>query len=233
MAIIRFSDEEVFGVDSQEYEILVNGVAAVKQDVPGAVVEIGTRRGGSAKMIIDTLVQNGNNDRSMFCIDPYGNIEIECTNLNMSIHNPERSIEGDKMSKEITSPQRFDYDNTMRNRIIPSLYFYAYNAGLNFNFFCLEDTEFFKRYSDGVPVYDDYKKLENQYAFVFFDGPHTTTEVLEETKFFVERSVVGTVFVYDDEWMLDTEGTIIPYLVENGFEIMERGNIKGSYIKTK
>ena len=143
MAIIRFSDEEVFGVDSQEYEILVNGVAAVKQDVPGAVVEIGTRRGGSAKMIIDTLVQNGNNDRSMFCIDPYGNIEIECTNLNMSIHNPERSIEGDKMSKEITSPQRFDYDNTMRNRIIPSLYFYAYNAGLNFNFFCLVSTHLF------------------------------------------------------------------------------------------
>ena len=98
MAIIRFSDEEVFGVDSQEYEILVNAAAKIGE-TPGAVVEIGTRRGGSAKMIIDTLVQTGNTNRSMFCIDPYGNIEIECTNLNMSIHNPERQIEGDKMSK--------------------------------------------------------------------------------------------------------------------------------------
>ena len=68
---------------------------------------------------------------------------------------------------------------------------------------------------------------------VFFDGPHTTPDVLFETQFFVERSVVGTVFVYDDEWMLDTEGTIIPYLLKNGFEIMERGKIKGSYIKVR
>ena len=30
MTIIRFSDEEVFGTDSQEYEILVNAVAKVE-----------------------------------------------------------------------------------------------------------------------------------------------------------------------------------------------------------
>ena len=52
MAIIRFSDEEVFGVDSQEYEVLTNAVQNIK-DVEGAVVEIGTRRGGSAKLIIE------------------------------------------------------------------------------------------------------------------------------------------------------------------------------------
>jgi cephalosporin hydroxylase len=82
MAIIRFSTEEVFGTDSQEYEILTHAVSKVG-NTPGAIVEIGTRRGGSAKMIIDVLAENGNTDRSMFCIDPYGNIEIECTNLNI------------------------------------------------------------------------------------------------------------------------------------------------------
>jgi cephalosporin hydroxylase len=230
MAIIRFSDEEVFGTDSQEYEILVNAVQKVGS-TPGAIVEIGTRRGGSAKMIIDYLE---NKNRSMFCIDPYGNIEIECTNLNMTIHNPDRQIEGDKMSKELTSPQRFDYDNNMRNRIIPSLYFYAYNAGLNFTFFCLEDTEFFKRYHDGVPVYNDVKKLENEYAFVFFDGPHDNKTLDIECKFFAERAPIGAVFVFDDIWMYDHDKIVEQdWLFPRGFELLEKKNIKASYVKTK
>lgn len=230
MAIIRFSDEEVFGTDSQEYEILVNAVQKVGR-TPGAVVEIGTRRGGSAKMIIDYLEHK---DRSMFCIDPYGNIEIECTNLNMTIHNPDREIEGDKMSKELTSPQRFDYDNNMRNRIIPSLYYYAYNAGLNFTFFCLEDSEFFNRYGDGVPVYNEVKRLENEYAFVFFDGPHDNGALHLEVDFFVKRAPVGSVFVFDDIWMYDHDEIVEnTYLFPNGFELLEKGQIKASYVKTK
>jgi hypothetical protein len=233
MAIIRFSDEEVFGVDSQEYEILVNAVSKIK-GVEGALVEIGTRRGGSAKMIIDTLVQNGDTNRSMFCIDPYGNIEIPCTNLNMSIHNPDRKIEGDPQSKELTSSQRFDYDNDMRNRTIPSLYYYAYNAGLNFTFFCLEDSEFFKRYADGVPVYDNYKVIEDKYAFVFFDGPHDNENVKKEVNFFVQRAPVGAVYVFDDLWMYDHDKLIEEeILFKNGFEILEKREIKASYIKTK
>jgi cephalosporin hydroxylase len=231
MSIIRFSTEEVFDTDSQEYDILANAALNVK-GVEGAIIEIGTRRGGSAKLIIDCLTQQGDTNRSMFCIDPYGNIEIECTNLNMAIHNPDRKIEGDPQSKEITSPQRFDYDNSMRNRIIPSLYFYAYQAGLNFNFFCLEDTEFFARYADGVPVYDQYKKIEDKYAFVFFDGPHDNATLFLETEFFIPRANVGTMFVYDDIWMYDHDA-VEKMLFDAGFETYEKKNIKASYRKVK
>lgn len=232
MAIIRFSTDEVFQVDSQEYEILMNAASSIK-GVEGAVVEIGTRRGGSAKMIIDELVANGDTKRSMFCIDPYGNIEIQCTNLNMTVHYPGTKIEGDPTSKEITSPHKFDYDNGMRNRTIPSLYYYAYQAGLNFTFFCLEDTEFFLRYADGVPVYEEYKKLENTYSLVFFDGPHDDDAVIRETNFFVKRTNVGSVFVYDDIWMYNHDMIEKEYLFPNGFEILEKGNIKASYKRTK
>jgi hypothetical protein len=45
MGIIRLSDEEVFGTDSQEYEILWNAAKGVK-GVEGAVVEFCTRRCG-------------------------------------------------------------------------------------------------------------------------------------------------------------------------------------------
>lgn len=231
MAIIRFNTDEIFDTDSQEYDILVNAAAKIK-GVEGAVVEIGTRRGGSAKMIIDTLYHNDDTNRSMFCIDPYGNIEIECTNLNMKLHYPDTVLEGDPDSKEITKPYRFDYDNTMRNQIIPSLYFYAYSAGLNFNFFCLEDVEFFNRYADGVPVYQEQKKMENTYAFVFFDGPHDNKTLFFETEFFLKRVAIGSVFVYDDIWMYDHDA-VEKMLFSAGFEILEKRTIKASYVKVK
>jgi len=231
MAIIRFSDEEVFSVDSQEYEILNNAAANIK-GVDGAVVEIGSRRGGSAKIIIDALVAKGDTNRTMVCIDPYGNIDYVQTNRSLSVHNPEVKIEGDPNSTEITKAIKLDYDNNMRNRIIPSLYFYAYQRISNFIFFCLEDSEFFKRYADGVPVYDEVKKIENKYAFVFFDGPHTTEAIEEETKFFISRTNIGTMFVYDDIWMYDHDN-VEKFLLENGFEIFEKKQVKASYVRIK
>ena len=48
MAIIRFSDEEVFSTDSQEYDILHNAALVVGKDIPGAVIEIGSRQIGRA-----------------------------------------------------------------------------------------------------------------------------------------------------------------------------------------
>ena len=52
MGIIRFNDEEIFGTDSSEYEILFSAAQEAAL-VEGAAVEIGTRRGGSAKMMIE------------------------------------------------------------------------------------------------------------------------------------------------------------------------------------
>jgi len=231
MGVIRFFDD-MFEVDSKEYEILYEAALKIK-GVEGALIEIGTRRGGSAKIIIDALVNNQDTNRFLGCIDPYGNIEIDCTNINMNIHYPgQHKIEGDPMSKEITKPLRFDYTNDMRNQIIPSLYFYAYSKGLNFSFFCLEDSEFFNRYADGIPTYENEKKMINQYAFVFFDGPHTNEAVHFELDFFLDKFPVGAVTVWDDIWMYDHD-TLEKKLFDNGFEILKKGEIKASYVKTK
>jgi hypothetical protein len=231
MTVIRFNVDEVFSTDSSEYDILQEAVAAVGE-TPGAVVEIGTRRGGSAKMIIDVLHSHGNSNRSMFCIDPYGNIELECTNKNISIHMPWQGIDetGEALSTEHTKTVRLDYTNDMRNRVIPSLYYYAYASGLNFQFFCLEDHEFFNRFADGVPVYDYNKVLENNYAFVFFDGPHTNEAVEMELNFFLDRSSVGSVFVFDDIWMYDHD-KFEKIMFDAGFETLRKGDIKASYRK--
>lgn len=234
MGVIRFNDEEVFETDSQEYEILFNAARSIK-GVEGAVVEIGTRRGGSAKIIIDALASQNDTNRSMFCIDPYGNIDLEITNINASIHYPGKySVDGDPMSKETSFPTKFDYTNDMRNRVIPSLYYYAYQRGLNFTFFCLEDYEFFNRYSDGVPVYSEVKEIENKYAFWFLDGPHTNEAVDLECSFFVPRSPIGAVSVFDDCWMMSHDEIVEQkWLFPNGWEILEKGAIKSSYKKVK
>ena len=229
MSIIRFNTDEVFDTDSSEYEILVEAVDAIK--VSGLIVEIGTRRGGSAKLIIDGLAKNNNTNRTMICIDPYGNITMDSTNHNVTLHYPgQYNIQGDPHSKDETIPLRYDYTNTMRNRIIPSLYYYAFQAGLNFSFQCLEDIEYFKRYHDGFPVYDNEKTIVNEYAFVFFDGPHNNIALTNEVMFFADRSKSGTVFVFDDEWMYDSN-KIDDILNNRNFELIRRGNIKSFWIK--
>lgn len=227
--IIRFNPDDVFNTDSSEYEILIDGVSRIAS-VPGAVVEIGTRRGGSARMIIDALRNNMDTDRSMFCIDPYGNIEIDCTNINLTLAYGE-NVDGDPMSKELVKPKKFDYTNNMRNRVIPSLYYYAYASGLNFTFFCLEDTEFFSRYADGVPVYNEKKTLLNEYAFFFLDGPHNHDAVIREMEFFDARAPSGAVTVHDDIWMVDQDGFIEPWMFERGWKLLNKGQIKASYVK--
>ena len=187
------------------------------------------------QLVIDVL-KDGIPNRPMFCIDPYGNIEMMITNINQTMHfqtKPEQ-LQGDPMSKDVAANVRLPnwYDNTMRNRIIPSLYYYAYQNNMNFHFFCLEDTEFFKRYSDGVPVYQDYKNLCNQYALVFFDGPHDNDAVQREIDFFLPRTIVGSVFIFDDVWMYNHD-KFHNIMLENGWEAVETGAVKISYKRVR
>lgn len=230
--IIRLNPTEVLTCDSQEYEILHNATLKIK-GVPGAVVEIGTRRGGSARIMIEALYNNEDAERPMFCIDPYGNIDYVQTNKSLSVHNPEIAIEGDPNSTEITKAIKLDYDNNMRNQVIPTLYAYAYAAGLDFTFYCLEDNEFFARFADGVPVYNEYKTLVNSYALVFFDGPHNNEKMIEELEFFLPRSVVGSVFVFDDIWMYSHDETMESRMFAQGWETLEKGRVKASYVKVR
>ena len=233
MAVIRLSDEEVFSTDSGDYELLHNACIATK-DVPGIVIEIGTRRGGSAKIMMDAFASVNSTDRLFICVDPYGNIETQLTNLNVNRYYKNlATTEGDPNSKSLSTGVRLDYTNEMRNRVVPSLYYYAFQKGFNFTFFFLEDTEFFERYGDGIPAYNGVKTLENTYAMVFLDGPHTNTATMEETKFFHQRSVVGTVIVYDDLWQYEHDEEIESWLFDNGYELLEKTELKASYRRIK
>ena len=61
----------------------------------------------------------------------------------------------------------------------------------------------------------------NTYHLVHFDGPHMTPTVVAETVFFAQRSVVGSIFIFDDWQTYDSQ------LVKN---VAPKSKIKSFFI---
>lgn len=199
----------VLPTDSANYDIITEGVIKSAQ-ANGLTCEIGLRRGGGTKYILDALKSSGQ-EKLHIAIDPYGNIDYP---------------EGDE-GRTI----RCDYTNSMRDETLINLYLYCWQNKMPFLFFNLEDSEFFKRYADGVPVYNEHKQLINQYAFVHFDGPHTVSALLDEIAFFHPRSSQGAVWVFDDVALYD-HAKIDHHLTESlGWTQYAESPRKWAYVK--
>lgn len=197
--------------DSLNYEVLDIAVLQIKH-VPGAVCELGTRRGGSLKVIVDSLLNNEDFQRNVVCVDPYGNIDYQLGET------------------EGARPLKLDYTNDMRNESMAAIYEYAQEKPVNIVFMCMEDVEFFARYGEGVPFYNEVKTIENQYALVFYDGPHTLEALNVEIDFFNPRSPIGAVWVFDDI-TLYPHAQIEEKIFAMGWELLETSPRKSSYVK--
>jgi len=195
--------------DSLEYEILYEAAKAIK-DVPGLTCELGVRRGGGSRLIIEGLMDNSDHGRTHICVDPYGNIDYP---------------EGDD-GRVI----KCDYTNQMRNDCLKNIYAYIRHKPIGVLFYVMEDTEFFKRFADGVPVYNEHKQIVNTYALVHFDGPHTRDILYPEIDFFQERAVPGSMWVFDDVELYDHD-SVEKYVLERGWELVKKGQRKASYVK--
>jgi hypothetical protein len=196
--------------DSGDHFILTNAVKLIK-DIPGIICELGTRRGGSLKTIVEGLLENEDVNRNVVGVDPYGNINYQ--------------------SKEDVY-SKLDYTNTMRNEAMCALYNFICYKPINLVMFHLEDAEFFDRFADGVPFYNQEKQILNEYAFVYFDGPHSTDLVLKEMLFFQPRSPKGSVWVFDDvSGYYPHDEETEQWLFANGWELLEKTSQKASYKK--
>lgn len=194
--------------DSSEYEILASAAIAIRGLEPTALTcEIGLRAGGGSRHIIEALVESEQRYRTHIAIDPYGNIEYETSEGLVTRH---------------------DYTNHMRNQCMQELYQYATEKDINVLVFLLEDTEFFNRFSDGVPIYQEVKRLATHYALVHFDGPHAKEPLQKEIDFFVPRIIHGGMFVFDDINNYNHQ-EVEEALLPRGFELVERGSNKASY----
>jgi len=199
--------------DSAEYEILFRAVGGVAQlDRNALSCEIGLREGGGSKWMIEALAITDQFDRTHIAIDPYGNIEYE-------------TAEG--------IATRHDYTNEMRNRCMKDLYQYLsdeVNDRINVLVFILEDTEFFTRFENGVPLYSHVKRIADKYAVIHFDGPHAHLPLIAEAEFFIPRTLQGGMFVFDDIGNYDHQA-FEDWLLPQGFILVEKGVRKASYRK--
>ena len=200
-----------FGIDGSDYHMLESAAFMIR-DVEGMTLEIGTREGGGTRIIVDGIVKsNPTFRRTHVCIDPYGGIDYEYC---------------DDFAIEDAYPNRY------RDMAIPLLYKYCSDKPVNLIYYQMTDEQFFKRFSDGVPVYDNGKEIiENKYALVFFDGPHTTELVMKETQFFEPRASSGSVFVYDNVENYYDHSKIENYLISKGWTMLGKTVYKSVFVK--
>ena len=104
-----------------------------------------------------------------------------------------------------------DYTDAMRDQLLKDME--AYKG----RFTLYNDTD--------IKFMNDRAHQNSRFAFVHFDGPHTTAAVLHEALFFANRSRPGTRFVFDDVDTYDIR-VIQQALTHYNFYIMERGENK-------
>jgi hypothetical protein len=201
-----------FQGDSQDYW-MIKEAAEKSADVPGLFCEIGLRQGGGTKAIIDGVFIS-DKERTVIAIDPYGAIPYE-------------GMEGE------TAPETI-YTNLMQKETLELMYRTMQRLPkLNFIFFPLEDIEFFKRYGDGVPIYNHQKEIVNEYAMAHLDGPHNLATVMIEAEFFNARMKKGAHLVFDDVEHFYDHNKVEEFLFKNNWQGVHKTKHKASYKKVK
>lgn len=193
--------------DSTEYELLTE--AARRTEVSGLVCEIGTRLGGGIQAIIDGLTS----PRAIVSVDPYGDIPYHYSDAH-----------GVKY--------QMGYDQAMLVAALGSIPAACQSKGHLWIPILLEDSEFYRRYADGVPVYDAQKQVANYYALAHIDGPHDSKSLLAAVEFFLPRIRIGGAIVFDniEHFKWDVVDAI---LVSEWGDCEARGQTKAVYRRTK
>ena len=191
--------------DSYDYELLDSAVKRIKNPI-GSSFEIGVRRGGGSKTIIDAYRKYHPKltDLIHVGLDPYGDLPY---NFSETVKNA-----------------KSDYTNLMKRETIINFA----RKYQEFHFVNLDTYEFFKRFSDGYPVYQKKKKIINKFEIVHFDGLHDLKSVTLEVEYFLRHLSEHTIFIFDDIDSFDIE-RIEKLLQNNNFKIFESKERKASF----
>lgn len=133
--------------------------------------EIGVREGLGSKIIMD----NVRNNYIHVGVDPYGDLVYQhCDD------QPNRQWIGHEPGVAPT------YPDSMRDQMLYD--FKSYRNEGRFTLCNMTDTKFM----------NDTEHKNSKFAFVHFDGPHMTRDVITEAIWFANRSAPHTRFVFDD-----------------------------------
>jgi len=157
--------------DGKEYELLTKW--AKDFDCKGHYsCEIGVRQGYGSKLIMD----NVKNNYMHVGVDPYGELKYQ--------HHDRTFTQG--WPEFFRGSFAADYTDQMRDTMLKDMYKYR-NDG-KFILANMTDTMFM--------CHPDWN--EKTYAFVHFDGPHMSKDVLTEAVWFANRAAKKARFVFDD-----------------------------------
>ena len=160
--------------------------------------EIGVREGLGSKIIMD----NVRNNYIHVGVDPYGDLVYQhCDD------QPNRQWIGHEPGVAPT------YPDSMRDQMLYD--FKPYRNEGRFTLCNMTDTKFM----------NDTEHKNSIFAFVHFDGPHMTRDVITEAIWFANRSAPHTRFVFDDhnEYAMSIIANSLLYF---GFKTKEMGQNK-------
>jgi hypothetical protein len=183
--------------DSTDYDLLEKWTKGF--DCQGyKTCEIGVREGLGSKIIMDNVVNN----YIHVGVDPYGDLVYQhCDD------QPDRTWHGFEKGVAPT------YPDSMRDTMLKD--FLPYRNEGNFVLCNMTDTQFM----------NDSEHRHSTFAFVHFDGPHMTKDVITEAIWFANRSAPHTRFVFDDHNTYEMS-TIAHALTFFDFKTKEMGNNK-------
>lgn len=193
--------------DGNEYHLLDIACDLVK-DVPGLIVELGNYLGGGMLRMMNHFHNNGS-QRIFVGIDPYG--AIPYANVNGVNHC-------------------YAYSNRTKSAFLSQIYKVCHERNTNFIFFNITDNQFFNRFPDGIPVYEEQEVIHSAYALVVIDGPHEYNAVFNEFNFFKSRMNTNGIIVFDDICDYDHK-TLHEIILAEGFDVVNYSTYKAVYKK--
>jgi len=183
--------------DSAEYELLEKWSKGF--DCNGYYsCEIGVREGLGSKIIMDNVINN----YLHIGIDPYGDLVYQ------HLDN-QKNCQWEGLEKGVAPT----YSDKLRDQLLED--FKPYIEKGKFTLSNITDTLFMT-----YPPNQDKK-----FAFVHFDGPHMTRDVITEAVWFANRSAPNTRFIFDD-YPQYNQRIINEMLVPFGFIVKEEGTQK-------
>jgi len=183
--------------DSTDYDLLEKWTKGF--DCQGyKTCEIGVREGLGSKIIMDNVVNN----YIHVGVDPYGDLEYQ--------HCDDQA---DRIWQGFERGVAPTYPDSMRDTMLHD--FKPYRNQGKFTLCNMTDTKFM----------NDTEHRNSIFAFVHFDGPHMTKDVITEAIWFANRSAPHTRFVFDDHDTYEMS-TIAHALTFFGFKTKEMGENK-------
>jgi len=178
----------------------------------GVTIEIGVHEGGGSKRIIDAYKQfHPSALHYHIGVDPFGSAPY--------IHT-----DGDFRENKVD----FRYGDEKRWYLQKAI---VDNQDKNFIFLLLESQEYFKRFSDGYPIFIKGKKFKlAKYDLVHLDGLHAIKYVFEEIAFFDDRLDAGGFIIFDDIDKIDMKA-VDSYMQHLKYKIFKTGKKKTAYVK--